>query len=139
VTRRPNIRQRSGKRNREAAPGGLAINGTYCPTEALPEWLATKFAARMTLWQSGRFDSCVHNPTFSSGIPVRMVAWNPRLITCPGCAHLGMLPPSDPENFRCDGCGVTVASADDLSMGEVTLDRVRFAYGVCATCRASMP
>jgi hypothetical protein len=64
-----------------------------------------------------------------------MVAWNPRLVTCPGCAHLGMLPASDPENFRCDACKRT---DDELHMGEITLDRVTIAYGVCSHCRAAM-
>lgn len=118
-TRRNKHRYRSNHRN----------------TDDLPEWLTTKLAAAMTRWQAGQFDSCPHNPTFRSNIPVRMVAWNPRLITCPGCAHLAMLPASDPENFRCDGCGGT---DDELHMGQLTMDRVTFTYGVCADCRAAM-
>lgn len=114
---------------------GLRVEGQRATYAQLPDWLMQLLQARMTMWQSGQFDSCPHNPTFRSNIPVRMVAWNPRLVTCPGCAHLGILPPSDPENFRCDGCGRT---DDELHLGEITLDRITTAYGVCSACRAAM-
>lgn len=106
----------------------------------LPDWLQVKIHAQLDTWRAHRATLCLHNPMPASSIPVRMAAWKPTHVVCPGCAHLLSLSRLDPETNRCDCCGrLTEGTADDhVYSAQISLPGLTYEIGICLTCRVAM-